>query len=78
MRLRSCANRPEVTNIVEFVGSDDGEIRLANIYITLVPRSQRSLSQQQWEQKMMPLLAQVPDGQLNFSERRTGATFSST
>src|SRR6202789_1715454 len=63
---------PEVTNIVEFVGSDDGEIRLANIYITLVPRSQRSLSQRQWEQKMMPLLSQVPDGQLSFSQNGVG------
>ncbi len=63
---------PEVTNIVEFVGSDDGEIRLGNIYITLVPRSQRSLTQRQWEQKMMPLLAQVPDGQLSFSQNGGG------
>ena len=63
---------PEVTDIVEFVGSDDGEIRLANIYISLVPRSQRSLSQKQWEQKMMPLLSQVPDGLLNFSQNGNG------
>ena len=58
--------------VVEFVGSDDGEIRLANIYITLVPRSQRSMSQRQWEQKMMPLLSQVPDGQLSFSQNGGG------
>jgi hydrophobe/amphiphile efflux-1 (HAE1) family protein len=63
---------PEVTNVVEFVGSDDGEIRLANIYITLVPRSERSMSQRQWEQKMMPLLTQVPDGQLSFSQNGGG------
>jgi multidrug efflux pump subunit AcrB len=60
---------PEVTNIVEFVGGGDyGEIRNATIYVSLVPRSQRSLTQKQWEQSMMPLLNQVPDGQLNFSE----------
>ncbi len=59
---------PEVTDIVEFVGGDDGEIRMATLYISLVPRSQRSMSQKQWEQKMMPLLGQVADGQLNFSE----------
>jgi multidrug efflux pump subunit AcrB len=59
---------PDVTDIVEFVGGDDGEIRNAVTYISLVPRSERALSQKQWEQKMMPLLSQVPDGHLNFSE----------
>ncbi len=60
---------PEVTDIVEFVGGGDyGEIRNATLYVSLVPRSQRSLSQKQWEQSMMPLLARVPDGHVNFSE----------
>jgi multidrug efflux pump subunit AcrB len=60
---------PEVTDIVEFAGGGDyGEIRNATLYVSLVPRSQRSITQKQWEQKMMPLLSQVPDGHLNFSE----------
>ena len=60
---------PEVTDIVEFVGGGDyGEIRNATIYVSLIPRSQRSLTQKEWEQKMMPLLGHVPDGHLNFSE----------
>ncbi len=59
---------PEVTDVVEFVGGEDGEIRTGTIYVSLVPRTERSLSQKQWEQKMMPLLSQVADGQLNFSE----------
>jgi multidrug efflux pump subunit AcrB len=59
---------PEVTDIVEFVGGEDGEIRNGTTYISLVPRSQRTMTQKQWEQKMMPLLSQVPDGHLNFSE----------
>jgi multidrug efflux pump subunit AcrB len=58
---------PQVTDIVEFVGDDQGEIRNATTYISLVPRSLRSITQKQWEQSMMPLLAQVPDGHLNFS-----------
>jgi multidrug efflux pump subunit AcrB len=58
---------PEVRNVVEFVGSDDGEIRTAVLYISLVPRSERKLSQKEWEQHMMSILNQVPDGQLNFS-----------
>jgi multidrug efflux pump subunit AcrB len=59
---------PEVTNVVEFVGSSDGLIQNASIYVSLVPRSQRSMSQKQWEQSMMPVLNQVPDGHLNFSD----------
>jgi multidrug efflux pump subunit AcrB len=57
---------PEVTNVVEFVG-DGSEIRNANLYISLVPRADRSMSQKQWEQQMMPLLSRVPDGHLSFS-----------
>jgi multidrug efflux pump subunit AcrB len=59
---------PEVTDIVEFIGSSDGLIQNAAVYVSLVPRSQRSVSQKQWEQRMMPLLNQVPDGQLYFSD----------
>jgi multidrug efflux pump subunit AcrB len=58
---------PEVTDIMEFVGGDDGEIRNAVTYINLVPRSKRSISQRDWEQAMMPKLNQVADGHLNFS-----------
>jgi len=63
---------PLVTDLVEFVGSSEGEIRNAAIYASLVPRSQRSMSQKQWEQSMMPLLSQVPDGHLNFSDGGNG------
>ena len=60
---------PEVTDILEFVGSDDGEIRNAILYVSLVPRSQRNMSQKEWEQSMLPILNQVPDGHLNFSNQ---------
>ncbi len=65
---------PEVTNIVEYIGGgDEGEIRKAFLYISLVPRSERKLTQKEWEQHMMPLLARIPDGQLNFSNQSGGA-----
>jgi multidrug efflux pump subunit AcrB len=63
---------PEVTDIMEFVGGDSGEIRTAVIYVNLVPRSERKMSQKGWEQSMMPILAQVPDGHLNFSNNGGG------
>ena len=59
---------PEVTDVVEFVGWNDGLIQNATLYASLVPRSQRAMSQKQWEQSMGPLLNQVPDGHLNFSD----------
>jgi len=63
---------PEVTNIIEFIGSSDGLIQNAVLYVSLVPRSHRSMSQKQWEQHMMPLLNLVPDGQLYFSDNGGG------
>ncbi len=59
---------PEVTDLVEFVGDSEGEVQNAVIYVSLVPRSQRNMTQKQWEQSMLPILNQVPDGHLNFSD----------
>jgi len=53
---------PEVTDIVEFVGGEDGEDSQRTTYISLVPRSLRALTQKQWEQKMMPRLSQCRTG----------------
>ena len=61
---------PEVTDVIEFVGGD--EVRTSTLYITLVPRVQRGISQKQWEQKMAPLMQTIPDGQLNFSDNGGG------
>ncbi|HTV96473.1 MAG TPA: efflux RND transporter permease subunit [Steroidobacteraceae bacterium] len=63
---------PQVTNLVEFIGSSEGLIHNAVIYVSLVPRGQRSMSQKQWEQQMTPLLNQVPDGHLYFSDNGGG------
>jgi multidrug efflux pump subunit AcrB len=63
---------PLVTDVVEFVGAEDGEIRNATLYVSLVPRSERSLTQHEWEQSMMPQLNQVADGHLNFSQGGDG------
>jgi multidrug efflux pump subunit AcrB len=63
---------PEVTDVVEFVGGDDAEVRDGNIYVSLVPRSQRKMSQKEWEQSMMPALNLVPDGRLNFQGQGGG------
>jgi multidrug efflux pump subunit AcrB len=58
---------PEVTDVLELVGTNAPDIRNASLFITLVPRAERKLSQKEWEQSMVPILASVPDGQINFS-----------
>jgi multidrug efflux pump subunit AcrB len=63
-------SQPEVTDVVEFVGSD--EVRTATLYVSLVPRRERALSQKEWEQKVAPLLRGVADGQVNFSSGGDG------
>ncbi len=47
-------------------------LRQAFTFVTLVPRDKRSLSEKEWEQKMQPLLTQVPDGHLNFNGQTFG------
>lgn len=58
--------QPEVTDVVEFVGNVSGEVRQGSLFISMVPRSQRTDSAKEFEQRLMPLLNQVPDGHINF------------
>jgi hydrophobe/amphiphile efflux-1 (HAE1) family protein len=58
--------QPEVTDIVEFVGTDSADVRNANVFVSLVPRDKRKTSARDFEQRIMPLLNQIPDGRLNF------------
>jgi multidrug efflux pump subunit AcrB len=63
---------PEVTDAVEFIGGDGDSLRTATIFVTLVPRDKRSMSEKEWEQKLQPLLSQVPDGHLSFNGQTFG------
>ena len=63
---------PEVTDLAEFIGTSDGLVQNAILYVSLVPRSERSMSQKRWEQAMTPLLNQIPDGHLYFSDAGGG------
>ncbi|HEY2679231.1 MAG TPA: efflux RND transporter permease subunit [Steroidobacteraceae bacterium] len=58
--------QPEVSTVVEFVGSDSTEVRQAQVFISLVPRTQRKASAKEFEQRLMPILNQVPDGHISF------------
>jgi hydrophobe/amphiphile efflux-1 (HAE1) family protein len=58
--------QPEVTDVVEFIGSDSAEVRNAEVFVSMVPRSQRKAIAKEFEQRMMPQLNQVPDARINF------------
>ncbi len=58
--------QPEVTDVVEFIGSDSAEVRNAEVFVSMVPRSKRKASAKEFEQRLMPQLNQVPDAHINF------------
>jgi hydrophobe/amphiphile efflux-1 (HAE1) family protein len=64
---------PEVANVVESIGEDEeGEVRSGNIYIQLVPPSQRKLTQKQWEAQLTAELRVIPDVRLHFQSQSDG------
>jgi multidrug efflux pump subunit AcrB len=64
---------PEVANVVESLGeSEDGEVRSGNLYIQLVPRSQRKLTQKQWETQVIKELRGIPDARATFQSQSDG------
>jgi multidrug efflux pump subunit AcrB len=64
---------PEVANVVESLGeSEDGEVRSGNLYIQLVPSSQRKLTQKQWEMQEIKALRSIPDARVTFQSQSDG------
>jgi multidrug efflux pump subunit AcrB len=64
------ARQPEVTDVVESIGADEfGEVRSAELFITLVPPKQRHVSQKEWEQRTLKELKTIPDARINFSKQ---------
>ena len=68
---RMIARSASVTGIYESVGG--GDVRSADLYITLVQPSQRKLSEQQWETKMMTRLRTIPDARIFFQNFNGGS-----
>jgi hydrophobe/amphiphile efflux-1 (HAE1) family protein len=70
---RVVARQPEVANVVESIGEDD-EIRTGHLYIQLVPRSQRKVTQKQWEDRVIKELKIIPDAVIHFTKDGGGGT----
>jgi hydrophobe/amphiphile efflux-1 (HAE1) family protein len=70
---RILERQPEVTNIVETIGEDDnGEIRTAQLFISLLPRNQRRISQKEFEVRVLKDLQVIPDAQIHFNKNGGG------
>jgi HAE1 family hydrophobic/amphiphilic exporter-1 len=58
--------RPEVAHVLVSAGGQ-GDIRKSNLFVKLVPRSERKLTQKQFESSMRPALLAVPGIRFGFS-----------
>jgi multidrug efflux pump subunit AcrB len=64
---RILSRLPEVADVVESIGADEfGEVRTANLYITLVPPNKRNVTQDEWEKRTIKQLMSIPDVRVNF------------
>jgi multidrug efflux pump subunit AcrB len=64
---RIIARQPEVTQVVETIGSDDfGEVRTARLDIVLLPANQRAVTQREWEDRVIKELATIPDARIHW------------
>lgn len=63
----------EVKSIFESIG-DDTEPRFSTLYVDLVDKKQRDVTTKEFEQRMAPLLNQVPDARINFQSMGNSGT----
>jgi hydrophobe/amphiphile efflux-1 (HAE1) family protein len=69
---RILARQPEVKDVVELVGSSDEGVRQAELDIALVPKSERRVTQREWEDRVYQQLKAIPDAQMHFQRNGNG------
>jgi len=69
---RLIARQPEVQDVVEMVGSSDEGVREGELFVALVPKSQRHATQREWEDRMLQEFKSIPDAQLHFQRSGNG------
>ncbi len=62
---------PAVDAVLTTEGGEDG-VNQATVYARLLPRDERELSQNQFEQEIRPLFAEVPGARVTFQSRGAG------
>jgi multidrug efflux pump subunit AcrB len=63
--------QPETAQIFEYVG-DDGDIRRGSIYLDLVEADKRTVSTKEFERRVVPLMAAIPDARVFFENQQNG------
>jgi multidrug efflux pump subunit AcrB len=63
--------QPEAKQIFEYVG-DNGDIRRGSIYMDLVEADQRTVSTKEFERRVVPLMAAIPDARVYFENQQSG------
>jgi hydrophobe/amphiphile efflux-1 (HAE1) family protein len=63
--------QPETDSVFEVIG-DDGDPRLITQYVNLVPKKERKTTLKEWEQRLAPMLKNIPDAQINFQSQSAG------
>jgi multidrug efflux pump subunit AcrB len=67
---RILAREPEVADVVESIGADEfGEVRSAELFITLVPPNRRRVTQKEWELRTLEKLKTIPDARISFQKQ---------
>ncbi len=63
-------DRKEVDQVLAHVGSSD--VNSATIFVRLLPKSERTVSQEQFQEQMRPIFATVPGAKISFQSRGAG------
>ncbi|HEY4545626.1 MAG TPA: efflux RND transporter permease subunit [Pedomonas sp.] len=69
---RIVEQHPEVVSVFEIVGEDAGDLRKAQLFVTLTPGNEREPTQKEIEQELAPKLAAIPDARVNFQSQSGG------
>jgi hydrophobe/amphiphile efflux-1 (HAE1) family protein len=64
---------PAVSSILSHIGNDD-RVNSALIYLNLVPKEQRNLTQQEFQQQMGQELDQIPGARISFRSQGAGGS----
>lgn len=67
---------PAVANVLSTLGGSgtDARVNEGKLYVNLLPRQQRALSQKEFEQEIRPLLQQIPGARISFQSSGAGGS----
>lgn len=66
-------DNPAVSTVLATEGGDDG-VNQATLYVRLLPKDERQVSQRQFEQQIRPLFEQVPGARVAFQSQGAGGS----